>query len=177
MKAQPIIASIFALVASSTAIADRMGPNGDKFYEEAAHYENSCVPQEDCKAPYTREVLYSIESGINKVEGKVKSKLHRVADEQAQIWGDTILEGDYYSTGRTRIDSILAFYKMGHLIGYKIRYSEKAWYLGDCAFDGSKQSLKGCSVGRITEGSYVSADAKTFFSDEERYAEFSMSIH
>lgn len=159
---------------SSMALADQMGPNGDKFYEEAAHFENACLI-EPCRGPYAKKVIYDQTRRLNGISTQDRSTLKAVAVAQAQVWGDTILEGDYYSTGRTRLDHVTAFYKNETLVGYKIEYSEKAWYTGDCQFDGNRDSLKACKEGRIVEGSYVSPDAQTYFSDEERYAEFSSS--
>lgn len=159
---------------SQNALADKMGPSGDKFYEEAARFENACS-NDPCKAPYAKATIYKQRTGLNKLSAQVRTLLKQVAVHQAQIWGDTILEGDYYANGRTRLDEVVGFYKNGQIVGYKIQYSEKAWYTGDCQFNGKKESLVGCQEGRIVEGSYVSPDTETFFSDEERYAEFSLA--
>lgn len=159
---------------SSIALADQMGPDGDKFYEEAAHFENACA-KTPCQGEYSKKVVYDQDLRINDITTKERSLLKSVAVDQAQVWGDTILEGDYYATGRTRLDRVVAYYKAEALVGYKIQYSEKAWYTGDCQFDGKRESLKACQEGRIVEGSYVSPDSKTYFSDEERYAEFNSS--
>lgn len=168
-----LFASTFAvlMVTSVPAIADQMGPNGDKFYEEAAHFENACMTG-DCSAPYVKKLVYDQKTRLNKLDQAALKTLKAVAFSQAQIWGDTILEGDYHSAGHTRLDGAIAYYKEDALIGYKIQYSEKAWYTGDCSFDGEAASLKDCQEGRIVEGSYVSADGQTFFSDESKYAEF-----
>lgn len=156
------------------SLADQMGPDGDKFYEEAAHFENACITGE-CQGLYSKKVVYNQKRRINQLSAKERTLLKAVAFDQAQVWGDTILEGDYYSSGRTRLDEVIAFYKVDQLVGYKIQYSEKAWYTGDCAFNGTRASLQGCQEGRIVEGSYVSPDTQTYFSDEERYAEFSFT--
>ncbi|WP_374075942.1 hypothetical protein [Bdellovibrio bacteriovorus] len=172
MSLKTAVLALFGMFAASTSLADQMGPNGDKFYEEAAHYEHACK-EEPCKAPYSEQIVYNQKNKLNKLSVETKEVLKKIAVEQAQIWGDTILEGDYHSAGRTRLDSVLAFYKDNQLVGYKIQYSEKAWYTGECEFNGKRESLKDCQEGRIVEGSYVSSDAQTYFSDEERYAEFS----
>lgn len=164
------------LCAYSPAMADQMGPQGDKFYEEAAHFENACHNFDTCTGGvYGREVVFSQPDHLNRMPDNTSSELAQIATAQAQIWGDTILEGDYHADGHTRLDSVIAYYKKGQLVGYKIEYSEKAWYTGDCEFDGTAESLGACQPGRIVEGSYVSADLQTFFSDEERYAEFNTS--
>lgn len=172
MSLKTALTALLGLLVSSVTMADQMGPNGDKFYEEAAHYEHACQTQ-PCKSNYSHQIVYSQKTRMNKLNDPTRDNLKAIAVEQAQVWGDTILEGDYHAAGRTRLDEVLAFYKGARLIGYKIKYSEKAWYVGDCNYNGKRESLKDCRTGRIIEGSYVSADQKTFFSDEERYAEFS----
>ncbi|UOF00701.1 hypothetical protein [Bdellovibrio reynosensis] len=176
MSVKTALVALLGIFVTSFSFADQMGPNGDKFYEEAAHFENACNA-DSCKAPYSKQVVYNQKAKLSKLSEPVKGVLRGIAAEQAQIWGDTILEGDYYSTGRTRLDGVVAYFKNDVLVGYKIQYSEKAWYTGDCGFDGSRETLKNCKEGRIVEGSYVSSDTQTYFSDEERYAEFSFQTN
>ncbi len=164
-------AVVLSIFMSPFAMADKMGSQGDKFYEEAAHFTNACA-EEPCKAPYSAAVLFNQKNKLNKLVAPLKEQLKQIAFEQAQIWGDTILGGDYASSGSTRLDLVTGFYKNQKLVGYTIQYSEKAWYTGDCSYDGKRESLKKCKEGRITEVSYVSSDLKTYFTDEERHADF-----
>ncbi|HEX7675495.1 MAG TPA: hypothetical protein VF412_15070 [Bdellovibrio sp.] len=170
MKAKFFITALITLV-SSFAFADKMGPNGDKFYEEAAHFVNACS-EEPCKAPYSALVLYSQKAKLNNLEAQVRTDLKDIAVEQAQVWGDTILEGDYVAAGHTRLDLVTGYYKNNVLVGYKIQYSEKAWFTGNCHYTGTRESLKDCKEGRIQETSYVSEDRGTYFTDEGRQADF-----
>jgi hypothetical protein len=159
---------------SAIALADQMGPDGDKFYEAAAHFENACM-NGPCQGDYTKKLIYDQKRKFNKLSEKEQARMKSVAVDQAQVWGDTILEGDYFASGRVRLDQVVAFYKADELVGYKIQYSEKAWYTGECQFNGKRETLKDCQEGRIVEGSYVSPDTQTYFSDEERSAKFSTS--
>lgn len=174
MSMRIMLAAVLGILTSSLAFADKMGPNGDKFYEAAAKFENAC-PQGVCKAPYSLVLVYNQSTSLNKLEIETRDSLKKIAVEQAQAWGDDTLEGDYFAAGRTRLDKVVAYYRGKNLVGYKIQYSEKAWYVGDCKFDGTRESLKKCKEGRIGEGSYVSPDHLTYFSDEERHAEFSFT--
>ncbi|UYL08608.1 hypothetical protein B9G69_016315 [Bdellovibrio sp. SKB1291214] len=175
MISKMFLATALTLTAS-LAIADQMGPNGDRFYDEAAHFVNACS-QDPCKAPYSAVLVYNQSSRLNKLTQEQTDILRKVAFTQAQIWGDTILEGDFHSAGRTRLDSAVAFFKGNKVVGFKIRYSEKAWNTSECAFDGTKASLKGCVEGRIAEESFVSPDFFTFFTDEDRQADFSLGVN
>ena len=174
MSLKFMLAAVLGIMTSSLALADKMGPNGDKFYEAAAKFENAC-PQGDCKAPYTSQVVYSQSTRFNKLDAATTATIRKIAVDQAHDWGDATLDGEYQAAGRTRLDQAVAYYKGKNLVGYKIQYSEKAWAVGDCNFDGTMASLKGCREGRVVEGSYVSSDLLTYFSDEERHAEFSFN--
>lgn len=174
MSMKFMLAAVLGIMTSSLALADKMGPNGDKFYEAAAKFENACS-QETCKAPYTSLLVYNQATRLNKLTALITADIRKIAVEQAHAWGDATLDGEYQAAGRTRLDQVVAYYKGKNLVGYKIQYSEKAWYVGDCNFDGSLESLKSCKQGRVVEGSYVSPDLLTYFSDEERHAEFSFT--
>ena len=171
MKFTTTLSAIALLILAPTfSWADRMGPNGDKLYEAAAHFEGACREKIICRAPYNRETL--LDENFNGLSPEIQNTLFEVAQYQAQIWADTILEGDYVSAGDVRLDEVTAFYRGAELLGYNISYSETAWNISDCAYDGAPESLKSCTSGRIFETSYVSNDMQTFFSDEERFAQF-----
>jgi hypothetical protein len=175
MFSKIVVAAVLTLSAS-LALADHMGPNGDKFYDEAAHFTNACS-HGPCKAPYSAMLVYSANPRLNKLSTEQTDMLRAVAQYQAQIWGDTILEGDFHSAGRTRLDSAVVYFKGEKVVGFTIRYSEKAWNTSECRFDGTKDSLKDCKEGRISEESYVSPDFQTFFTDENRQAGFSLGAN
>ncbi|MGE5087197.1 MAG: hypothetical protein ACM3MG_12905 [Bacillota bacterium] len=173
MKLLFAIVTVFASLAS----ADEMGPNGDMFYAEASHFANACV-NDICTAPYSIQTVYNQKTRQSTLNAQQIEAFKEIAYNQAQIWGDTILEGDYHAAGRTRLDLVKAVYKDNQLVGYKIRYSEKAWYTGECEFDGrSRETLKNCKLGRIFEESYVSTDLRTYFPNEAKLADFALDMN
>jgi hypothetical protein len=118
-------------------------------------------------------------SGSFRVETQIipapslKSQLNSIAKAQAQIWGDTILEGDYFADGQTFLEKIEALYKDNTLIGYRIRYFEDAWDTSNCIYNPkSRQGLETCKKGFIKETSFVSADFQEVFADDENFALF-----
>lgn len=112
---------------------------------------------------YTYVLLYSKASNHNSIDQDTLRSLQKIAFEQAQIWGDTILEGDYYADGQTVLEEVYGVFKNNQIIGYKISYSEKAWYTGECRFDGQNESLLNeCQNGKIVEASIVSSDLQSF---------------
>ncbi len=148
-------------------------PNPIRFIHEAAQVGQHCPQFLSCKGtPYRLETIYRYSQG-QKLEADMWSIFKRIAKEQAQVWGDTILEGDYVSSGETRIDRIFEIYKHNFLIGYIVTYSEKAWDVSDCRYDGVRPStLTDCAAGRIEESSFVSLDFKQFFYTDHTYAKF-----
>lgn len=166
MKNVLSLLSILTLGLSTVARADAMGSGSEVFQDQMSVYQASC--KKECRYPFTTKVVQS-----SSLDPAALRSLKDIAIDQAQIWADTILEGDYHSDGDTRLDLILAIYENGSFLGYKITYSEKAWYVGDCSFSYSNLStLARCEEGRIHESSFVSPDFNSYFRDETDFANF-----
>jgi len=130
---------------------------------------NRACARQPCQAPYQRREFSDISD-------RQKQTLTELANDLAQVWGDTILEGDYYADGHTVLDRVEVLYKNGETFAYKIRYYENAYYTGECDFDGRRrQTLQGCEPGRIVESSYLSSDLKLYFRDPSQWVEFEPS--
>lgn len=127
-----------------------------------------------CQQPYSLEVLYSRDFRVRspKFTADLREKFRLASVDQAQIWGDTILEGDYYAAGHTRVDAVVAIYKDDDLVAYHFLYSEKSWDTSTCPYDGHRASLTGCTIGRIAESAYALLDLQTKLTDEDDYADF-----
>lgn len=119
-------------------------------------------------------VIYSVREQIqDPIYSSIQTQIEVAATQQAQIWGDTILEGDFIADGKTHVDEVTAVFKNNLLQGYKFTYSEKAWLVIDCEYN--VENLEGpntCLSGRIVEGSYTSSDFSSLETDEEHYAQF-----
>ncbi|RYE42700.1 MAG: hypothetical protein EOP48_23270 [Sphingobacteriales bacterium] len=126
---------------------------------------------------FSEETVYEFASSRKqKLNSASREKLSRVALSQSNVWADTILEGDYIADKKPRLDVVSGIFENGELVGYKITYSEKAWYIGDCDYDYENAStLKGCTKGRIYESSFVSPDFETYFRDLNEIADFQSS--
>lgn len=141
------------------------------FYDLIETYRQSC--NDGCQDPFQNKVTFDINQPEKaEISLDIQTRLQQVAVDQAQVWGDTILEGDYHADGQTRLDRVFSLYENEKLIGYQITYSEGAWYIGECDFDGREPSLKGCQPGRIAESSFVSLDFVSFFRDQDDIADF-----
>jgi hypothetical protein len=147
--------------------------SAQSFEQKMTAYQKSCAS--GCHFPFSETPAFNFsESTQSKLDGSTKARLEQVAHDQAQIWGDTILEGDYYSKGHTQLDSVVAIFDSNEFIGYKITYSELAWYIGECDFTEDKpEAISECKEGRIHESSFVSPDFQNFFRDETDLADFS----
>lgn len=141
------------------------------FEDSLALAAASCEEQK-CKAPYQKEILYQDLPVIGH-DFKRKEVFEQLAFDQAQIWADTILEGDYEADGNTVLNRVVAVYEKQKLLAYYITYSEKAWDISQCRYDGSDAAaLELCTQGRIIESVYLSSDFKDYFFIEKDYAQF-----
>jgi hypothetical protein len=160
------------MISVTTAFADAAGAGSKLFENHISAYQKSCLSE--CQVPFSEQLAFDFQNPQqSQINSQIRGKLEKVAWDQAQIWGDTILEGDYYSAGHTQLDLVSAIYENGQFLGYKITYSEHAWYTGDCSFaEGQPETLKECNEGRISESSFVSPDFQTYFRDEQDLADF-----
>lgn len=125
-----------------------------------------------CQQPFSRRIVYRHGEGST-LKPDLQSQLQQLAFDQAQIWADTILEGDYEAQGPTQLDQVVIFYEAGKEVGYLITYSERAWELSDCKYNGVNQDqLQNCLQGRIVEASYVSVTLQDVIMDEKNMARF-----
>ncbi|MES2856825.1 MAG: hypothetical protein V4692_13215 [Bdellovibrionota bacterium] len=153
------ITTALVLLTSMSAGADRIGENGQEFISYIELINE--VPD-----------LTTIEH--RKLPPKLTQKLKAIADSQANIWADTILEGDYEADNEISLDLVESIYNRGERVAFRITYSAKSWETSSCNYDyENKETLAECAEGRISESTYVSPDLQTWTRDENAYAEFS----
>lgn len=156
------------VVLSSTAFADKRGPDYDRFESDIQSLHKVCeeYEAETCLAAgYSKKTLFTT-SGRESDPG-LRSHLSafvQIANHQSNIWADTILEGDYEAEVPERIDVIEGIYRGEQLIAYRLIYSAKAWLVNP---DGSREL-----EGRIVEASFVSPAFSSWMRDENAYATF-----
>ena len=161
MKNEFISLLVMSLFVSKGALAQGQQKS---FEDVAVQFSVSCL-KDDCDKPFSKTVIEPDE--------KMRGYFKIIAKKQAQIWGDTILEGDYIADGDTRLDQVRELKINDKTVGYLITYSEKAWNISDCAYDGlHPELLNQCVVGRIVESSYVSLDLREYFYDDTTCATF-----
>lgn len=157
---------------SYTAVADEQFVGANKFYDLIQVYKAACKDSE-CVKPYREMPIYA--NGVRSafLSKQQFKKLEKIAIKQAYIWADTVLEGDFHADGETVLESVTAIFQATKLIAYKIDYSEHAWYVGECDWDGSdNETLADCPEGKIHESSYVAPDFKTFIRNDDDIADF-----
>lgn len=169
-KKVPGLILIF-LFAAMNSFADNYFVGSRQFMELMENYKQSC--NEVCQKPFHQIVLYK--HGKENLVLLSKSELKafkKIANNQAYIWIDTILEDNYHADGDTKIEEIVGVFRSGDLVGYKVRYFEKAWYIGGCRYDGDVSTLSRCLPGVIKETSFVSTDFKTYVRNNDEIATF-----
>ncbi len=108
-----------------------------------------------------------------RLPAQLYKELSKVSYDQAQIWGDTILEGDYVADGRTQLDKVTVIKQNARVVGYAVTYSERAWYVGACGYVHRRpDTLVSCEEGRIFERSFVTADLNEAEVDQNQFADF-----
>jgi hypothetical protein len=154
------------------AYADPGKDSMKTFQKRIASFQKSCDSR--CHLPFSERRTFDLsDSESSKIDKVTRSGLAQIAYRLAQVWGDTILEGDYYADGTTQLDQVFALYENEILLGYRITYSEHAWYVGDCEFSyDNLESLANCTEGRIRESGFVSPSFEEYFQDENNFAEF-----
>ncbi len=138
-----------------------------------AKAESQCLTLSCQKAQLNLKVLSTDE--MKALASEVRSRLQQTAESMANIWADTILEGDYFADEPVALDRVEEFKSANDkIIIYRITYSSRAWDTGTCEADPSedRQSLESCDEGRIVESAFVSSDFKSSERDEENFAHF-----
>ncbi len=113
--------------------------------------------------------LVAIDLASNVIPSGAREKLISIADEQAQIWGDTILESDFVAENKVNVDSIESVHMGNQFLGYRITYSSTAFATTDCD---AEKNLSSCKHGRIVEATFVSPSLLSWIRDENAFAEF-----
>lgn len=76
----------------------------------------------------------------------ILSKMEEVAQEKSNIWGDTILEGDYSQLEDAKLDlnSIQAITFKGKLIGFSAYVTALGAYSGECYDHEDEEKFEAC---------------------------------
>lgn len=104
-------------------------------------------------------------------------RFQEIAEDQANVWHDTILEGDYQLKPDAKLElvEIEEYLDMNATpVAYRITYSHAAWATGSCDvdYDSDEPSYEDCTEGAISESTFVSWDLKHFETDPNGYADF-----
>ena len=120
------------------------------------------------------QTVYDRVTQIDMLTVELHEKIQGLASEQAEIWGDNILEGEYEADGKTVVDRVEELKVAGELVAYRVTYSQRAWETSLCTYPGNLDlsALSQCQEGRISESSFVSPDLKTYTRDPSNFANF-----
>lgn len=144
------------------------------------------------EAEFYDKVRAAVEAGSEPVEinlkdltAKERTKLLKIGQEEANIWYDTILEGDYTldSQADLKLSSVekLSTVK-GDFAAYRIGISHAAFDTANCETEWDSEVddeaayreylVNNCTAGRIVSAIYVSPDFKFHFRDEDAIEDF-----
>jgi len=128
----------------------------------------------------------STEVEISKLTAQENKALLEAANDESNIWGDTILEGDYILDSQSKIELVTVeklVSNASEFLGYRIVYQHGAYETGSCEVDWEaadenpeafqEQLNNDCTRGHIVAGAYVTPDFKEHFRDEDAIEDFS----
>lgn len=166
---------IFSILFCAIALSPKLAmatPALERFEKDAFEYIDAC--EQSCPVGTSEESIFENGRVLNKAATpRVVEKLKAVAIEQAYIWGDTILGGDFHADGETKLQKIALITKDGKPFAYRIWYFENAWDTSECEFDGiNDNSLATCTPGIILESSIVALNLKYAITDYNNAANF-----
>lgn len=140
---------------------------------ELAFKASGCIKINDGNCQNGHRVQTFAGQQIQQLPSAIQKALHEIAYHQSQIWGDTILEGDFFANGDVQIQKVKILSHQNKVVGFQLTYFEKAWYTGDCSFNSNRlETLNACRPGRIYESSFVTHDATEAQVDENQFAKF-----
>jgi hypothetical protein len=141
------------------------------FFPFAAQAQNRCVSLSCQQEQLDRKPL--TQSEILSLPEDVRGSLQNRAERLANIWSDTILEGDYWADDIVEMIQVEELFRNSELVGYRITYSSKAWDTSSCEFDSDDlTTLNACETGLIIESGFVTADFRRFERDPKALARF-----
>lgn len=114
-------------------------------------------------------VLGAIDLTTNTIPADVRTRLQAIAEDQAQIWADTILEGDYIAQEEVALDSVETVSANSIFLGYRITYSSLAAETSDC---NPEANITACVQGKIVESTFVAPTLDAWIRDAKHLAEF-----
>jgi len=140
---------------------------------ELAFKSSGCIKIDNGNCQNGHRVQTYVGQQLQQLPVAIQKALHEIAHHQSQIWGDTILEGDFYADGNVQIQKVKVLTHQNKPVGFQLTYFEKAWYTGDCVFNSNRlDSLNSCRPGRIYEASFVTHDATEAQVDQNQFAKF-----
>lgn len=129
-----------------------------------------------------QEILRVGSGGVS-IEPELYEQLRQFAISQAEIWGDTVLEGDVAAVGDIELVSAEVLRAKGELLGYRITYAQRGWDTSTCDLSNATsedyqkpETFAHCAEGRIIESAYVTADLDNSFADYDNLAHLELSV-
>ena len=163
MKTLLLSTFTFLIAASLTlsagdAWADKVSPDARAWAKEVK------------KAVQSNRVKFDVIDLVqNALSPDEAEQLDVIAEDQAQVWADTILESDYIAENLVQVDLIETVQSGASFLGYRVTYSAKAVDTSECD---AARDLSQCHHGRIVESTFVAPKLSSWIRDDQNYAKF-----
>lgn len=99
----------------------------------------------------------------------VSDTLAVIADDQAQVWADTILESDFVAEEGVKVEAVETIQSRSEFLGYRVTYSSIAVDTSTCD---PRADITLCDTGRIVESSFVAPKLDAWVRDDTQFAKY-----
>lgn len=161
---------LIALILTLFAFSAHAATADEEFYEQVKAIVDSGTEPTDVE--------------LKDLTAKEQHELLKAAEYEANVWYDTILEGDYQldSDAKLELTTVQKFYVNNKFIAYRISYAHGAYATGACEVEYeneyddeeayNKYLKENCPYGRIVGAAYVSPGFEIQFRDDDAIEDF-----
>lgn len=147
-----------SLVASQAAHADNVTPSAKAWADEVRASVRGNLARLDL-----------VDQAASPLPHDVNDTLASIADDQAQVWADTILESDFTAEEGVVVETVETIQSRSAFLGYRVTYSSKAVDTSTCD---PRLDISLCDTGRIVESSFVAPKLDAWVRDDSRFAKY-----
>lgn len=161
---------LIALVLTIFAFSANAAMTEQEFYEQVKTLADSGTEPTDVE--------------LKDLSKKEQYELLKSAEYEANVWYDTILEGDYQldSDAKLELTTVQKYFSNNKFIAYRISFARGAYETGACETEWEyetddeeaykKYLAENCQYGRIVGAAYVSPGFEMQFRDDDAIEDF-----
>ncbi len=159
-----LLSTFKSLTALSVTLTSQMA-----FADNVAGDSRTWAAEVKMAVQSNRAKFVTVDLAQNPLPPDAVEQLDVIAEDQAQVWADTILESDFIAENAVQIDLVETVQTGSSFLGYRVTYSSKAVDTSECD---AARDISQCNHGRIIESSFVAPRLSSWIRDDQNYAKF-----